>query len=76
MERKERLFISGTYVLGRFGTDRTRVDDLLAQEAVLAGVAVEEAPVHLHVPPIGVQRTDDGRYDPQVKERVVLFIRI
>ena len=45
-----------------------RVDDLIAQEPILAGVLVEEAPVHFQVPHRLVGGANERGDDPNVQE--------
>ena len=53
-----------------------RVDEDLAQEAILAWVGVEEAPVHLDVPEVLVARAEEFDNEPQVEERILPVGRV
>ena len=53
-----------------------RVDDGLAQEAVLARIVVEEAPVHLVVPPQLVEGGARRHHQPQVEEGVLPVVEV
>ena len=62
---KEEIFDDGQVVVEPRG-----VDNLIAKEFILAGVLVEEAPVHLQVPEKFVRGPDERGDDPQVQERI------
>ena len=53
-----------------------RVDDDLAKKAILAGILVEKAPVHLVVPSELIDGTKELGDDPEIEERVLPVGRV
>ena len=52
------------------------VDDLLPEEGVFPGGAVEQAPVHLQVPDESVEGAHGGEDDQQVEEDVCVIMAL